>query len=151
MFFRLNILLSFLLVWSFQLHAQFVYNGIAENVGGDCHLLTPALDGQAGAIWSEELISLDESFNIIANVFLGCTNKWGADGIAFGFQPISSSLGTGGQGLGFLGVQPSLAVEIDTHANEGFADPSEDHLAIFKNGDNDHTTTNTWSDSGFKG
>ncbi|TAD86201.1 MAG: hypothetical protein EAY75_09100, partial [Bacteroidetes bacterium] len=54
-------------------------------------------------------------------------------------QQVSTSVGTGGGGLGYLGITPSLAVEFDTWQNTGMGDPSFDHMAIMRNGVTDHT------------
>ena len=56
----------------------------------------------------------------------------GADGFAFLAQPIRSSLGESGGGLGYQWVSPSVGVEFDTFRN-GW-DTSSNHLGIAKNG-----------------
>ena len=73
------------------------------------------------------------------NVFLGCTDADGADGIAFVLQPISTSIGAQGGGIGYDGVNPSIGVLVDTWQNLEDNDPFDDHIAIHKNGIIDHS------------
>ena len=80
-------------------------------------------------------------FDFTFDVFLGY-NDVGADGIAFVLQPISTIVGTSGGGIGYLGISPSVAIEIDTYQNSGYGDPTTDHIGIQTNGDVDHNTAN---------
>lgn len=123
--------------------AQFLVNGSASQTGTNCYRLTPDQNNQAGSIWNAQKINLHESFEVILNINLGCRDADGADGMVFGFQPISTSVGAVGGGLGFTGVAPSIGIEMDTWQNNTIGDPIFDHLAIIKNGNLDHTTTNT--------
>jgi len=111
--------------------AQYVVNGSATQLSCNCYRLTQAVGNQSGSVWNENMISLADSFDFTFDVFLGY-NDAGADGIAFVLQPISTSIGTAGGGLGYDGVSPSLAIEIDTYQN-GW-DPPYDHVAIMGNG-----------------
>ena len=56
----------------------------------------------------------------------------GADGLVFVVQPVSSSIGGAGGGMGYAGISPSVGVEFDTWLN-GW-DPSTNHLGIDTNG-----------------
>src|SRR5262249_29589623 len=58
----------------------------------------------------------------------------GADGFVFVVQPVSSSIGASGGGLGYQGVTPSVGVEFDTFHNGENSDPSSNHLGIDVNG-----------------
>ncbi|MFQ5448826.1 MAG: hypothetical protein ACE5FF_18025, partial [Saprospiraceae bacterium] len=118
--------------------AQFHLNGSAEQVTDTCWSLTPALNFQAGSIWNLDKINLDNSFQVIMELSFGCKDDFGADGILFGFQPVSTSIGQSGEGLGFQGVSPSLGIEFDTWQNNNLGDPAYDHVAISKNGDLNH-------------
>ncbi|GAB4405066.1 MAG: hypothetical protein OHK0039_05800 [Bacteroidia bacterium] len=118
--------------------AQFQVNGNAFANGPTCYTITQNLPTQAGSVWYQNTIDLSQSFDLQADVFLGCSNG-GADGMVFVFQPVSTSAGGGGGGLGYQGITPSLGIEMDTYQNSGFGDPTFDHVAIVSNGSVDHT------------
>jgi gliding motility-associated-like protein len=69
----------------------------------------------------------------------GSLDGSGADGIAFVMQPISTALGSGGGGMGYLGINPSIDIEFDTYQNSSpYNDPFQDHVAINSDGDPTH-------------
>ncbi|MBR9922092.1 MAG: hypothetical protein GYB31_14730 [Bacteroidetes bacterium] len=125
-----------------SLYGQFQLNGSAQDLSDGCYRLTTTQDFVAGSIWNLDKISLDESFEVVMEIFLGCKDNDGADGIVFGFQPISTSIGVAGGALGFGGVSPSLGVEFDTFQNGDLSDPEYDHIAIIQNGDLNHNGAN---------
>ncbi len=127
----LCILLGMMVLGSVRSQAQYVVNGNAAQLSCNCYRLTQAQNNQSGSVWNENMINLTDSFDFTFDVYLG-NNDFGADGIAFVLQPISTSIGTGGGGLGYDGVSPSLAVELDTYQNA--EDPPYDHVAIMGNG-----------------
>jgi gliding motility-associated-like protein len=152
----------FFLCWvlfvSANLYAQdippFTLNGTATQTSPACYTLTADLTGQAGSIWSQQQINLNESFEAEVLVYLGCSSPNpcfedsddGADGMVFAFQPISTNIGNVGGGMGILGIAPSLCIELDTYPNGAYNDPSYDHIHIFSNGDIDHlSATNSLS------
>lgn len=114
-------------------------NGNAKQENCNCYTLTPDEFNKSGSVWNIHKISLAEPFDYNFSVFLGCTDAQGADGIAFVLQPISTSIGAVGGGIGYDGVSPSIGVIIDTWQNFEDNDPVEDHIAIHKNGIIDHT------------
>jgi len=120
------------------LHAQFVLNGSAVDLGDDCIQLTPSLTTQTGSAWYPDKINLRQDFRVEASLFLGNTDV-GADGIAFVLQPLSTAVGASGGGLGYLGVTPSVAIEFDTYQNGTYSDPSCDHVGIVSDGNPAHT------------
>lgn len=122
---------------------QFHFNGSARRLDDRCYQLTPASNAQVGSIWDTTKIDLTKSFDANLDLFFGCKDADGADGIVFGFQPINTSIGQQGEGMGFLGVNPSIGIEMDTYQNFNRSDPSYDHIAIIKNGDITHSTPNT--------
>jgi gliding motility-associated-like protein len=139
--FRNLFYLLFLLPTS--LLAQFHLNGTARQISDRCFQLTDEQFSKVGSIWDSTKINLNESFDVNLDLFFGCKDANGADGIVFGFQPISTSIGAVGEGMGFLGVQPSIGIEMDTYQNTNRNDPTFDHIAIFKNGDVTHGSANT--------
>ena len=137
--YALPVLLAVISLFHSSLSAQektpYILNGSATQLSCNCYQLTQEVEYTAGSIWNKNLIDLGESFNYVFNVFLGCKDELGADGIAFVLQPIGTNLGTVGQGLGFYDVSPSVGITIDTWANYDFGDPWYDHTGIYKNGD----------------
>ncbi len=130
-------IIFFLILSQGKVLAQYQLNGDAVTIGADCFRLTPAQDGSSGSVWMTDKLNLQESFELTTQIFLGCNDK-GADGIVFGMQAISTSVGAGGYGMGFGGIWPSIGVEFDTHKNNDQEDPSFDHMAIIRNGNVNH-------------
>ncbi len=122
---------------------QFHFNGSARQLDDRCYQLTPAANGLVGSIWDTSKIDLTKSFDANLDVYFGCKDGDGADGIVFGFQPVSTSIGQQGEGMGFLGVKPSIGIAMDTYQNFNRNDPSYDHISIIKNGDITLGTANT--------
>jgi hypothetical protein len=120
----------------------YVLNGSATQDNCHCYTLTQEIQTQSGSIWNKNKIDLSQPFDYFFNVYLGCKDLDGADGIAFVLQPVSTSLGSTGEGLGFGGIVPSLGVTIDTYQNTNDNDPFYDHIAIQANGDVQHFTAN---------
>ncbi len=118
--------------------AQFFLNGSAVQLNDTCWTLTPAENNRVGSIWNGTKVNLNNSFQVIMDMYFGCKDGDGADGILFGLQPVSTSIGQAGEGLGFQGVSPSLGIEFDTWQNGNLSDPSSDHVAICKNGNLNH-------------
>jgi gliding motility-associated-like protein len=135
----LFLLLSF--YTGFSLSAQFLLNGDAVQLDAQCYQLTPAVNWKVGSIWNPDKIDLSRSFDLVMELFLGCADAEGADGIVFGLQPVSTTVGLAGGGIGFGGVAPSFGIEIDTYQNTILSDPPFDHLAMIRNGELDHTST----------
>lgn len=133
---------SLLFLFSLSANGQFSLNGTAIELPNGCYQLTYNELDNSGSIWYENKISLDSSFVLLMDIFLGCEDAFGADGLVIGFQPISTSIGTGGGGIGFLGVAPSLGIEFDTWQNTPFSDPFFDHIAFIQDGILDHNNSN---------
>lgn len=137
-----SLIISFLIIYiPTTLNAQYIVNGNASKDNCNCYTLTPDAETQHGSVWNINKISLANSFDYNFTVLLGY-NDPGADGIAFVLQPISTSVGSTGGGLGYQGISPSIGVTIDTYQNNGTSDPAYDHIAIQKNGDLDHASAN---------
>ncbi len=131
---------------------NFVTNRDALYLGNDCYRLTDATYAQVGSVWYEQRINLQQSFDVVFDMNLGCLDGNGADGIAFVLQPVSTAIGSTGGGLGYAGVMPSVAVEFDTYQNccnntrvystVDANDPAQDHMAITTNGSVNHLSPN---------
>jgi gliding motility-associated-like protein len=131
---RLSLFAILYLFTCFSGQAQFFLNGNAVATNDSCYQLTAAVNWEAGSLWNGQKINLNSSFDLLADLFLGCEDQQGADGIVFGLQPISTSIGTSGGAIGFGDVEPSLGVEFDTYQNLDFGDPDFDHITIISDG-----------------
>lgn len=118
---------------------DFTKNGQAEWFGGDCYQLTSATNWVSGSIWYKKPIDLKKSFEMEVDVFLGCKDFNGADGLVFVFTTQSPSVGFQGEGIGFGGLRPSLGIELDTYQNHNLADPEYDHIGLMVNGNPSHS------------
>jgi gliding motility-associated-like protein len=123
---------------SINARGQYILNGSATQINCNCYQLTPSTPSQSGSVWNSHKISLNNSFDFTFNVYLGCTDANGADGMVFMLQPLSTSVGTIGEGMGFSGVSPSIGITLDTYQNSNLADPSFDHISIQANGNAQH-------------
>ena len=134
-----------------NLFAQYNMQGDGIEVGDNCYQLTAALEGQVSSIWYEELINLNEPFELQFTMNFGDINgedggTSGADGMMFVLQNESpTALGVVGQGLGYGLLSPSLGVEFDTYRNADLGDPYPDHIGIHTNGNTNHNTANSLS------
>ena len=136
-----------------NLHAQWNLVEDASFSGGggqQCVELTQAANEQKGAAWHDCEIHLDAPFNLSFSVNLG-GNDGGADGMCFVLHQAGNTNGLVAQNGHPIGYAEgpfgsSLAVELDTWSNDGQAnngpvnlnDPWFDHLAILRNGINNH-------------
>ena len=142
------------IVNSFTQNASYQVNGNASStnitdrngtISCKCFELTPNYfinpSGGVGSVWNKNKIDLNNSFVLDFDVYLG-SNDGGADGIAFGLQQSSSSVGVAGNGMGLGTINPSLGVYLDTYQNSDLNDPASDHISIQKNGDVTHYNSN---------
>ena len=116
----------------------YILNGAAVQNTCNCYTLTPAVNTQSGSVWNANKINLNNPFDFVFNVYLGCLDANGADGIVFILQPISTSVGTTGEGMGFQGISPSIGISLDTWQNANRNDPVYDHISIQANGNITH-------------
>lgn len=119
----------------------YILNGSATQNNCNCYTLTTDELNKSGSVWNANKIDLRNSFDFTFNVYLGCKDANGADGIVFILQPISTSLGGVGGGMGFQGVSPSVGITLDTWQNVELNDPAYDHISIQANGVTAHTAT----------
>ncbi len=123
--------------------AQFQINGDAFQENDSCYVITPDQMSQSGSIWSSSKINLTNPFDIKFRMHFGCPNgQPGADGFVVALQPVSTSVGGTGGGLGYEGISPSMGVEFDTYQNSADKnDPAQDHMAILQNGNLNHASS----------
>lgn len=117
-------------------------NGSAFKENCNCYTITPNSQFKSGSVWNINKIDLRQSFEYSFEINLGCNDASGADGIVFVLQPVSTNIGTSGEGLGFAGVSPSIGIAIDTWQNNNLNDPDFDHISIQRDGDNNHISPN---------
>ncbi|MFM1876495.1 MAG: hypothetical protein RL266_2232 [Bacteroidota bacterium] len=119
---------------------QYQLNGSASQISCNCYELTPDQSNVGGSVWNVNQINLNDPFDFHFDVWLGC-DDWGADGIAFVLQPLNVNQGGISSSLGYGGVSPSIAIEIDTWPNDvTMSDPQPDHIAIMQNGTTNHAS-----------
>ena len=122
---------------------NYVMNGSAASMGGDCYRVTAASQWQNGAFWSNTQIDLSTDFNLQFEINLGWNDADGADGLVFVLQRLGSNiLGASGGGMGYSSFGQSLGIEFDTFENPEYNDPAYDHLAIELDGDINHYSPN---------
>jgi gliding motility-associated-like protein len=135
--------LLFLLLFFYQsLFSQtYTTNGSATQNSCNCYTLTTDVLNQSGSVWNDTKMDLRQPFDFAFNVYLGCADFMGADGIAFILQTRPTSVGRTGSGLGFADVVPSIGIALDTYQNTMFGsviddlnDPVYDHISIQANG-----------------
>ncbi|MBK8611774.1 MAG: hypothetical protein IPL84_18040 [Chitinophagaceae bacterium] len=102
-----------LLIGSQKQYAQYTLNGNATRDACNEYSLTQAVNWLGGSVWNNNKIDLSQSFDFNFDIFLGNSDA-GADGIAFVLQPISTSVGSAGGGLGYSGITPAVGITIDT-------------------------------------
>ncbi|MBU9937569.1 MAG: hypothetical protein KTQ13_13020, partial [Ferruginibacter sp.] len=142
MVYKIGVSLLLLVTFSQYITAQYTVNGNAQQVSCNQYRLTQEATFLTGSVWNNNKINLSNSFDFKFDVFLGNNNSPGADGIAFVLQPISTSVGTAGSGLGYEGITPAVGITLDTYQNGGDNDPAYDHIAIQLNGVLNHTSVN---------
>jgi hypothetical protein len=90
---------------------------------------------QAGSAWADDEVDLTKSFGTSFLAFLHGRDS--ADGIAFLVQAVGPrALGGWGGGLGYRGIRPSVAVELDDFHNA--TDPPGDHVGVVLRGNPDY-------------
>lgn len=119
--------------------------------------LTQASGSRNGSAFVKQRLGLAENMSFSTQFSFVMSNagstQSGADGLAFVIQKSANDVGSSGGGIGYGGLNPSIAIELDTYnngagSNGGYgvsktyatncADISDNHIAIVKDG----TTTN---------
>ena len=122
-------------------------SGSKANSTGTEITLTSDIKNQKSSAWFNYMLDLSEDFEIDFIMNFGNRNAGdGADGIVFSLQGDCLSCGGTGLSIGYGGISPSIGIEFDTYYNASMTDyaPSGewDHIAMFKNGSNDHAGAN---------
>ena len=109
--------------------------------------VTRATGGQAGSFFSSATVDASSFSTKFSFRFTNpgggpfdCNVTNGADGLVFVVQSVSSSVGTGGAGIGYQGIPKSVGVEFDDWCNASNHDPSSSHVGIVTNGSVNHGT-----------
>jgi len=141
---KVFILFTALFISNIEMSAQLngTIIGDSENLGGNCFLITNNLQSQKGGVWYDNPIDFSNDFTINYQNNFGDNDFSGADGMALVFKTTPDEIiGDAGGGLGYQGINNSLIVEFDTWLNGDRGDPFYDHLAITKNGNATHNST----------
>lgn len=103
-------------------------------ISGSVLRLTPNLANQLGSAFLSNPVAIGPGSSLTTRwVFRVHGTADGADGLTFVIQGNGpSSLGLVGAGLGYNGIERSLAIEIDNHLGPG--DPNANHIGILSNG-----------------
>ncbi|EFA85896.1 hypothetical protein PPL_01128 [Heterostelium album PN500] len=110
------------------------------NLIGNCKILsdrielTPRQNDQVGAFWVKDKLKVTDGF-VVRIKFIN--EMGGADGMAFVLHNHSADvIGKRGSGLGYDGIENSLAVEFDSYSSvDSCADPNGNHISIHCNGE----------------
>lgn len=127
---------------SAQVPGDWTLVGSASRDGGKI-VITPDEGEQIGAAWYSNPVDLSRDADLRFRVYLGDKDEEGADGLTFILAAERGGTDAG-QGLGYQGVEKSLAIEIDTYPNDGehlgddLADPAADHVTVDIDGSVDH-------------
>ncbi len=113
-------------------------NGSAQWFGKRIRL-TDTSENDSGSAWYADRLSIRNGFETDFTFRIGSGSDRtqpdggdpGADGIAFVIQNNgTTALGHYGKGIGYAGIQKSVAVEFDTYFNFESSDPNGNHVAI---------------------
>ena len=115
-------------------------NAAIYGSGCDCYRMTKDTVDQVSAIWSVSTIDLTQPQDLNFKTYHGTKDTWGADGMVFVLQPNPTAIGTGGNGLGYAGINNSIGVEMDIWNSSPTVptDIAADHLGIHGDGVHDH-------------
>ncbi|WP_262152608.1 L-type lectin-domain containing protein [Chryseobacterium foetidum] len=112
----------------------FKLGGTATQVNTKQVQLTPALNTQAGQMWSYGKVDFAKSFTISYEANFGSSDS-GADGIATVFHNSPAgvdAVGGAGGGVGALGIANGIVLEVDTYDNgTAVGDIANDHGQIW--------------------
>ena len=123
--------------------------GNATASGGALQLTSSSM-GQVGTVVRRNQVQLTDGFSTYFQFVIDQPSHPGwagrdihADGLSFFiYKNDTAQTGSSGGGLGYSGIDDSIAVEFDTYYNDTSHDPrdgSDSHVAIMQDGNADHT------------
>ncbi|MGP6085336.1 L-type lectin-domain containing protein [Antarctobacter jejuensis] len=112
--------------------SELTFSGEARAFADGSVRLTPPKGGVRGSVFSSQKLPTN-TFSTFFAFDITRPGNGGADGIVFILQNRSASLGGNGQGMGYLGVTESVAIEFDTWKNDRH-DPDGRHMALLVDG-----------------
>lgn len=123
--------------------SQLTFNGNAAQAQNVLRL-TSAQKKQAGSVFLDEPIRVNDetSFSTEFQFQIGGGTN-GADGFAFILQNDRQgdrALGNSGGGVGYRGIEQSIAIEFDTY--KGAGDPNNNHISILQDGNTNNALVN---------
>lgn len=123
--------------------------GSASQAGQENEILelNPSNFNQIGGAFTYEKVNI-EAFHVSFRVRISeeatgapdCNGQVGGDGLSF-IIGRTQDVGGGGGGLGFRGLDNSVAVVVDTYCNTNFNDPGSNFIAIHTDGNVEHTSS----------
>ena len=105
----------------------------ASTTDGTVLRVTGANFNESGAAYSTSPVALGSNATFSTQFQFRFTSPGGidpADGITFVLAASANGLGTGGGGIGYLGVPNSIALEFDTYNNGGADGNSSNHVGV---------------------
>ena len=115
----------------------------ATSNGSACYTLTPNVNPKVGAIEHAQVQNMDSAFTIQTSMYFGASPSiWG---IAFYIKASPVSSLPVNNGFGLAGLDSLIAVEFDIFRDVTNNDPAQNHMAIFKNGVFDHSSSSLLS------
>ena len=121
-------------------------NGAAINTGGVLRLVPGVSEEIGSAFTNRRVVSPKRSFKTRFRFSIHDGSATPGEGMTFVLHRSGAeALGVPpGGGLGYIGIEPSLAVEFDLFENLGEGDPNGNHVAILRDGDTEtHLATAT--------
>lgn len=89
-----------------------------------------AFTTQSVSLANESSFSTFFAFQITSNIGIGDEDGQGADGLCFVVQTVSNTSGGIGGGIGYAGIDRSVAVEFDTYNNGAIDSNNGNHVGV---------------------
>ncbi|MFH2140804.1 MAG: gliding motility-associated C-terminal domain-containing protein [Bacteroidota bacterium] len=139
-----SIIFIYLLSFNYAFSQDFTTNVNASYLGNGSYQLTPPVMDTYGSIWNNNKIDLSQPFDFAFSMNFGADEN-GADGMCFVLQNTTfgtSAVGIAGGFMGCGGLAPVYAIEFDIFRSDGMNEPLGlgDHISIFRDGNNNHSS-----------